>query len=459
MEYRPGSGNESTEQADLLIRNALVVTMDAEASVIEDGAVAVRDNLIVGVGATRDLDASFNASNVINGRRKLVMPGLINTHTHSPMTIYRGFADDLPLRAWLYDYIFPTESAFTSPENVRAGTRLAIAEMLLSGTTTFNDLYYYMDEMAEVVDQVGIRAVLSESLIDFPAPNSPSPTEGVSNIERLLDRWKAHPRLRIGVGVHSPYTVSPHWLKRGKELADHHGLLYNVHLAETRWEFDHIQKKFGHSPAKHLYLTGVLDHNVVAAHGVHLTDEDIRLLADHGAGIAHNPQCNMKLASGVARIPELMKAGVRVGIGTDGVASNNDLDLFDEMRTMAFMHKLNSGDPTVISAREALEMATMGGARLLGLDGEIGSLEQGKKADLIVLDMNQPHAHPVYNIYSLIVYSLRGSDVQHAMVDGQWLLFDRELCSLDLGRLYDKVEGIAHKIREEAMRLGIFNGH
>lgn len=459
MEFRPDPGHASPEQVDVMIRNTLVVTMDSEARVIDNGAVAVRGNLIAGVGKTKDLDAAFTASRVIDGRRKLVMPGLINTHTHSPMTIYRGFADDLPLKNWLYDYIFPTESTFTSPENVRAGTRLAIAEMLLSGTTTFNDMYYYMNEMASVVDQVGIRAVLSESLIDFSAPNSPSPSEGLSNIERLIREWEGHPRLRIGVGVHSPYTVSPHWMKRGKELADRHGLLYNVHLAETRWEFDHIQEKFGHSPAKHLYHTGVLDQNVVAAHGVHLTDEDIRLLADHGVGVAHNPQCNMKLASGVARIPELLKAGVKIGIGTDGVASNNDLDLFDEMRTMAFMHKLNSGDPTVISAREALEMATMGGARLLGLDKEVGSLENGKKADLIMLDMNQPHAHPVYNIYSLIVYSLRGSDVQHVMVDGRWLLYDRKLCSLDLGRLYEKVEGIAGKIREEAKRLGIFNGH
>ena len=451
--------SEQKSQADLLLTHALIVTMDKSFRVIEDGALAIQDDTIIGVGKTKELLQTFAAKETMDASGRLIIPGLINTHTHSPMTIYRGFADDLPLKEWLYDHVFPIEAHFTRPDNVRAGTRLAIAEMLLSGTTTFNDMYYYMDEMAQVVDQVGMRAVLSEAVINFPAPNAPTPEEGLAEIEKLYRKWQGHPLVTIGVAAHTPYTVPPGIMVKAKALADRYGMLFNVHVSETRWEFDKIMKEYGVSPVRHLHKLGVLDKNMVSIHSVFLTDEDIQLLASHGVGVAHNPQCNMKLASGAARIPELLEAGVEVGVGTDGVASNNDLDLIDEIRTMAFLHKFNSNDPTVISARKALEIATIGGARVLGMDHLIGSVEVGKKADLAILNMEKPHAHPLYNIYSLIVYSLHGADVEHVLVNGRFLVRSSQLQTLDLGRLYDKVERIARQVRQRAEALGVFNNH
>jgi 5-methylthioadenosine/S-adenosylhomocysteine deaminase len=443
--------------ADFLIVNGLVVTMDGEYRIFENGAIAVKDGEIVALGKTADLKDKFSATQVLDATGKLVLPGLINTHTHSPMTIFRGYADDLHLKEWLYDHIFPIESEFVNPENVRTGTRLAIAEMLLSGTTTFNDMYYYVDEMARVVDQVGVRAVLTESLIDFSAPNSPSPEHCLKVSEDLIKKWERHPLITIGVSAHAPYTTSPEVIKKGKELADKYNLPFNIHVAETRGEYDLAQKEYGMTPVQFLESLGVLGPNVIAAHSVHLTPEDIEIYARRGVGVAHNPQCNMKLASGVAPVPAFLKAGVKVGIGTDGVASNNDLDLFDEVRSAAFIHKLNSKNPTVLDAQTALELVTIGGARVLGMENLIGSLETGKRADIIILDMDQPHAHPVYNIYSLIIYSLRGSDVETVMVDGRLMVYKRKLVTLDLDRLYDKVEALARQITEKSTTLAQLN--
>ncbi len=442
---------------DTLIEDGLVVTMDGSYRVFERGSVAITGDEIVEVGPSEELKTKYEAGRRIDARNRLVMPGLINTHTHSAMTIFRGFADDISLKRWLYDHVFPMESRFIEPENVRAGTRLAIAEMLLSGTTTFNDMYYYTDEMARVVDQTGMRAVLNESLIDFPVPNSSSPDKGLAFTEKMLDHWKEHPLINIGVAVHTPYTGSPDLIRQARAMADRHAVPFIIHLAETKGEFDEIMEKHGVSPVELLNNLDVLDNPTMAAHCVFLTDRDIEILASKRVGVSHNPQCNMKLASGAARLPELLEAGVNVGVGTDGVASNNDLDMIDEIRSMAFLHKFNSNDPTVVSAREAVEMATMGGARVLGLDRQIGSLEKGKKADLILLNMDKPHAHPLYNIYSLIVYSMRGADVETVMVNGRFLVEDARLMTLDLGRLYDKVEGIARQIRQYGEQIGIFS--
>jgi 5-methylthioadenosine/S-adenosylhomocysteine deaminase len=450
-------GPGSNHHADFLILNALVVTMDASHRIWENGAIAVKDGAIIGIGDSEEFTKKFSASQIIDATGKLVLPGLINTHTHSPMTIFRGYADDLHLKEWLYDHIFPIESEFVTPENVRTGTRLAIAEMLLSGTTTFNDMYYYVDEMAKVVDQVGVRAVLTESLIDFSVPNSPSPEHALQVSEDLIKKWEKHPLITIGVSAHAPYTTSPEVIKKGKELADKYNLPFNIHVAETRGEYDLTQKEFGMTPVQFLDSIGVLGSNVIAAHSVHLTPEDIEIFARRGVGVAHNPQCNMKLASGVAPVPAFLKAGVKVGIGTDGVASNNDLDLFDEVRSAAFIHKLNSNNPTVLDAQTALEMVTIGGARVLRMEDKIGSLEAGKRADIIILDMNQPHAHPVYNIYSLIIYSLRGSDVETVMVDGRLMVHNRKLVTLDLDRLYDKVDALAREISEASTTLAALN--
>lgn len=453
------AGKKSNQKlrADFLIINGLIVTMDAKYRILDSGALAVKDGKIVALGTTTELLNTYEATQLINATGKLVMPGLINTHTHSPMTIFRGYADDLHLKEWLYDHIFPIEAEFINPENVRTGTRLAIAEMLLSGTTTFNDMYYYVNDMATVVDQVGIRAVLTESLIDFSVPNSPSPEHALAVTEKLINKWNSHPLITIGISAHAPYTTSPGVIKKGKDLADKYQLPFNIHVAETRGEFDLIQKEYGMTPVRFLDEAGVLGSNVVAAHSVHVTAEDIEIYAKRGVGVAHNPQCNMKLASGVAPVPEFLKAGVKVGIGTDGVASNNDLDLFDEVRSAAFIHKLNSNDPTVLDAQTALELATMGGARVLGMEHLIGSLEIGKRADIIILDMDQPHAHPVYNIYSLIVYSLRGSDVDTVLVDGKLMVHNRKLVTLDLDRLYDKVDLLARQITGKSATMALLN--
>jgi 5-methylthioadenosine/S-adenosylhomocysteine deaminase len=441
--------NDKRSKPDLIIHDAMIITMNSEYKVYVDGAIVIDKDRILDIGNTAEIIDKYDAREIIDGSGKLIMPGLINTHTHVPMTIFRGYADDMPLHEWLYDYIFPVESEFVNAENVTLGTKLAMAEMLRSGTTTFNDMYYHIEDIANVVDQVGMRAVLSESVIDFPAPNSPTPQEGLKTAEELIKKWSNHPRITISVSAHSPYSCSSGLIKNAKALADKYQVPFNIHVAETRKEFDQTQKDFGLTPVGYLDSLGVLGNNVIAAHGVHVTTDDIQILADRGVSVAHNPECNMKLASGVAPVPELMKAGVKVGLGTDGVASNNDLDLFDEMNTAAILHKLNSKDPTVLDAQTVVEMATMGGARVLGMESEIGSLEAGKKADMILMDMLQPHAHPIYNIYSLLVYSMKGADVESVIIDGKFVMRDRKILNMDEKSLYSKIECVAVKIREK----------
>ena len=435
--------------ADLIIHDAMILTMNPTYEVFVDGAIAIKNDRILEIGNTADILEKYTANEIIEGTGKMIMPGLINTHTHVPMTIFRGYADDMHLHEWLYDYIFPVESEFVNSENVSLGTKLAMAEMLRNGTTTFNDMYYHIEDIAKVVDKVGIRAVLSESVIDFPAPNSPTPQDGLKTAEELINRWGSHTRITISVSAHALYSCSPELIQKAKALADKYNVPFNMHVAETRKEFDDIMKEFGLTPVGYLDKLGVLGDNVIAAHGVHLTPEDIKILAERSVSVAHNPECNMKLASGVAPVPELLKAGVKVGLGTDGVASNNDLDLFNEMNTAAILHKLNSNDPTVLDAQTVVEMATIGGARVLGMENEIGSLEPGKKADMILIDMLQPHAHPIYNIYSLLVYSMKAADVESVIVDGKFVMRDRKILNLDEKALFAKIENVALRIREK----------
>ncbi|TVQ16933.1 MAG: amidohydrolase [Bacteroidetes bacterium] len=446
------------EETLLIIKNAMVLSIDSQSNYWEQASIVIRGNTIESVGKIDVAEEKYPGARVIDGSGKLVMPGLVNTHTHVPMTIFRGYADDLPLHEWLYEYIFPIESEFVNAENVKLGTRLAIAEMLRSGTTTFNDMYYFVDEIARVVDATGMRAVLSEGLIDFAAPNSPTPEHGMRLSEQLINRWSNHPRVTISVSVHAPYTSSAKLIQDAKKLADRYGVPFNIHLAETRKEFDESLDRTGFTPVGYLESLGVLGANLIAAHSVHLTPEDIELYAQRGVSVAHNPECNMKLASGVAPVPALLAKGVKVGFGTDGVASNNNLDLFEEINTAAMLHKLNSNDPTVLDAKTVIEMATIGGARVLGLDKEIGSLEPGKRADLIILDMKQPHAHPVYNIYSLLVYSMKGSDVETVIIDGRVVMENRKFMYLDEEGLYAKAEEVAAKIKERGLELSVLNG-
>lgn len=434
--------------ADLIISGGIIVSMDQDDRIFDNGMLVVKGDKIVAIGDSAELSKQWHAVQHINAHGKLIMPGLVNTHTHAAMTIFRGYADDKPLHEWLYDYIFPVESKFVNAHTVKAGTLLAMAEMLRSGTTTFNDMYYFVDEIAQVVDKTGIRAILTESVIDFPAPNSPTPEQSLATSRSLLSKWKGHPTITIGISAHAPYSCSADLLQKSKSLADEFGVIYNIHVAETKKEVEMMLEQKGMTPVEYLESLGVLGDNVVAAHCVHLNDEDIQILANHHVGVAHNPECNMKLASGVAPIPELIKAGVDVGLGTDGVASNNDLDMFDEMNTAAILHKLSKNDPTVMDAKAVIRAATINGARVLGMDKEIGSLETGKKADFIVLDMQKPHAQPVYNIYSQIVYSLNGSDVETVVVNGRILMQDYKLLTLDEKEIIKNVNEVAMEIRD-----------
>lgn len=443
-----GCGQKSDlYNADLIISGGIVVTVNALDEIIENGMVVIKEDRIIAIGDSAELASQWCAPKHIDANGKLIMPGLINTHTHAPMTIFRGYADDKPLHEWLYDYIFPVESKFVNAHTVKAGTLLAMAEMIRSGTTTFNDMYYFVDEMAYMVEKSGLRAILTESVIDFPAPNSPTPEESMNTSRRLLEKWKGHPTVNIAISAHAPYSCSAELLQKSKALADEYGVIYNIHVAETHKEVDLLLKEKGMTPVKYLESLGVLGPNVVAAHCVHLSPEDIQIMAKHKVGVAHNPQCNMKLASGAAPIPQLIEAGVDVGIGTDGVASNNDLDMFDELNTAAILHKLTQNDPTVMDARAVIRAATINGAKVLGMDIETGSLEAGKKADLIMLDLQKPHAQPVYNIYSQIVYSLNGSDVEMMVVNGKILMQDYKLLTLNEKEIIKTVNEVAREIR------------
>ncbi len=450
-------GCEHEYNADIIINNAHILTVDPDMRCFEKGSLVIRDGKIAAVGNSEDIEGLYRAPENIDGTNKLVMPGLINTHTHAAMSIFRGFADDIPLHVWLNKYIFPIEQEFVTAENVAIGTELAVAEMLRSGTTTFNDMYYYVDQVAEVVDKTGIRAVLSKALIDFPVPGTPTPEQGMKEAHRLIEKWGAYPRINFAVAAHAPYTCSPKLIKDAKRIADKYQVAFHMHVAETKMEFETFKKEYGHTPVSFLNDLGVLDENMIAAHCVHITSEDIELIVNKGVGVAHNPQCNMKIGSGVAPIPRLIEAGAKVGLGTDGLASNNDLDMFDEMRTAAFIHKLINNDPTVMDAKTVVKMATIGGAKVLGLEEQIGSLEAGKKADVIIIDLEKAHARPLYNIYSHIVYSMKGSDVETVIVDGKIVMKNRDFINIQEDVLYGKVDSLAAEIGDRFREIAVTN--
>ncbi len=435
------------KNADILIHNAMVLTMDEERRFFKNGSVAVSGDKILEVGPAVELEGKYQVRRKIDGRNRILMPGLVNVHTHAPMNIYRGAADDLPLQEWLYDHIFPLEAAFSSKiDNLKTGMRLAIAEMLLSGTTMFKDMYYFTDELAAVVAETGIRAMLSEAVFDNATPSNGGGNKTLEYIDTAIRNWQQHPLVKQGVAAHAAYTVSPELIVKTKELARKHDTMFSIHLSENQWEVDTIREMYGATPVKHLENLGVLDSQTLAVHCVMLSDEDINILANTSTGVAHSPQCNMKLANGAAPVPDLLKKGVHVGVGTDGVASNNDLDMFDEIRSMSLLHKLTSNSTTVLNAREAIEMATITGAKAIGYDDWIGSLEKGKKADMIMLNLDKPHSKPFYNVYSSLVYSLRSSDVETVIVNGEVLVDQRQLQRMDLSAVYEDIERIAHEI-------------
>jgi len=435
-----------SQEVDLVVTGGIVLTADQDWNIYDPGAVAVDGGAIVGLGAREEVERAYRGRERIDASGKLVMPGLINAHTHAPMTLFRGIADDLPLETWLYEYIWPAETKWLSPDFVRLGTQLAAAEMIRSGTVLFCDMYFFEDDIAEVCQETGLRVVVGGALVDFPNANYKTPEEGLKYSEDLLRKWDNDSLVVPSIQPHSPYAASSELMRQGKALADQYGAPYLLHVSETQSEVRESTEKYGRTPVGRLADLGVLGPTTVAIHAVHLTDEDIELLAQHDAGVVHCPESQLKLASGLTPVPKLLEAGVKVGLGTDGAASNNDLDMFGEMATAAKVHKMIAGDPTVVPARQALGMATLEAARVLGLEDRLGSLEVGKRGDIIVLDLDVPHMVPVYDITSHLVYAAHSSDVRTVIIDGRVVMRDRVLLTLDESEIFARAREMAREI-------------
>lgn len=438
----------AAERADIIIRGGTVVTMDGSSRVIENGAVAVKGERIVAVGSAAEVAAKYTAARIINAARKVVMPGLINTHTHVPMVLFRGIADDLVLMEWLQKYIFPAEAKNVDEKFVRWGTRLGCLEMIQGGTTTYVDMYYFEDAIADETARAGMRAVLGETLIDFPAPDNKTWDAGMAYMEKFATKWKGHPLITPAIGPHAAYTVSTDHLKQAHSFSERFQIPLLIHAAEDPAEVKTIQERYGSSSVAYLERIGLLDERVIAAHMIWPTSDDIGTLAKRSVGVAHCPQSNMKLAGGAAPVPQMLKAGVAVGLGTDGAASNNDLSMWEEMDTAAKLHKLTSKDPTVINAREALEMATIRGARAIHQDKEIGSLEAGKRADLIIVGMDSAHQTPLYNVYSQLVYTTKAADVETVIINGRVVMMNRRMLTIDARSVLAKAQEYRDRIRK-----------
>jgi 5-methylthioadenosine/S-adenosylhomocysteine deaminase len=420
------------QTADLLIIGGTVVTMNERRDVIVDGAVAVKNGEILAVGKTSDLTKTFRAKETINAKGKVVIPGLINTHTHVPMSLYRGIADDLDLQEWLTKYIFPAEAKNVNEAFVRAGTRLGLAEFIRGGTTTFCDMYYYEDVIADETSKAGVRGVLGETLIDFPAPDNKTFDEALVYTEKYVKKWQGNPLIIPAIAPHAPYTVSQEHLLKTRALSDKLNAPLIIHLAEAESETDFIKKnQKGMRPIEYVEKIGFLSDKTIAAHVIQANEKELDILKRIGVGIAHNPQSNMKLAAGVAPVPMMLKKDMRVGLGTDGAASNNDLSLWEEMDTAAKLHKVFSKDPKVVSAEEAFMMGTIGGARALHLENLIGSLEVGKRADIVIAEFESLNQTPSYSVYSTLVYATKAEDVRTVIINGKIVMRDKRLLTLD----------------------------
>jgi len=441
------AGQGAPRQVSLLVTGGTVVTVDGARRVIANGAVAIDGTDIVAVDTAEAIAKQFRGTDTIDATGQLVLPGLINTHTHAAMTLYRGLADDLALTDWLNKYIFPAEAKTVSPEFVSVGTRLAALEMIESGTTTFADMYYFEEEVARETKAAGLRGVLGQTIIQFPVADAKTPAEALARAEAFIRRFKDDPLITPAVAPHAMYTLDGPTLKAARELSRQYGVPTLIHLAETRDEIQTAQERFALSPTAYLDSLGFWGPGVLAAHGVWVSEAEIALLRQRGVGVSHNPESNMKLASGVAPVTGYLRAGVAIGLGTDGAASNNDLDMFEAMRVASLLHKLQTSDPRAVGAGTALEMATMGGARALGMDRLIGSLERGKRADVIVVETRSARQTPMYDPVSLLVYTTRGDDVRHTIVNGRVLMRDRKVLTLDSAAVLAEARGWADKVR------------
>jgi 5-methylthioadenosine/S-adenosylhomocysteine deaminase len=435
------------KELDILIEGGTLLTMSENMDVIENPAIGIRDGKIVFATGKKDIPSenTRSAKTVLNTAGSIIMPGLINTHTHLPMVCFRGLADDLPLMEWLNDHIFPAEARFVNRDMVYAGSMLAIAEMILSGTTTFCDAYFYESSVARAAADSGMRAVVSQGFIDLPKQNDPEKIAYIA--EKFIYKWQEKSPLIIpSLACHSPYTCSPDTLACIKDIARKCGALYNIHVSETKEEVSIVKERFGKRPVSYLEDIGVLDNLTLAVHCIWLDDDEIELLRERDVKVSHNPESNMKLAAGCAPVSRMIKKGITVGLGTDGCASNNDMDMFREMGTAAKLHKVIEMDPTVIDAKTVLRMATISGAKALGLDDRIGSIEPGKYADIIVVDMKKPHLIPLYNPYSQIVYAASGPDVRTSIIGGSLVMHERKLLHVDVPSVMGEVNSIAESI-------------
>ena len=423
--------NNSNSAADILIVGGTIVTMDKERRVIEDGAIAVKNGEIILVGKRADAVKNFRAKQTIDAKGKVLIPGLINTHTHVPMTLFRGIADDLDLQEWLTKFIFPAEAKNVDEAFVRAGTRLGLAEFIKGGTTTYCDMYYFEDAIADETFKAGMRGVLGETIIDFPVADNKTHEEAMRYTENFVKKWQNNPLITPAFAPHAPYTVSTEHLNAIRKSADELKAPVVIHVAETQTEVDDISKRYNARPVEYLDRINFLNNRTIAAHTVHINEKEIDILKAKGVGSAHCPQSNMKLASGVAPVPQMLLKDLAVGLGTDGAASNNDLSLWEEMDTAAKLHKLYSNDPKVLSAEQAFEMATIRGARALHMENLIGSIEPGKRADIAIVDFDSLNQTPYYNIYSSLVYATKANDVSTVIVEGRILMRDKRLLTLN----------------------------
>jgi len=438
------------EQADILVSGGMVVTMDGSRRVLERGAVAIRGEHILDVGPDGELRQRYAAARTLNAEGTFVLPGLVNTHTHAPMVLFRGIANDVALMDWLQKYIFPAEAASVTPDFVEAGTALACLEMIRSGTTTYADMYYFEEQVAAVTEKAGMRAVLGETIIGSPSPDSRTPEQALAYTERFIRRWKGNTLITPAVSPHAPYTNSAATLKACKILADRYGVPLTIHVSETRDEVRQVQQTYGRTSTQWLDSLGMLGPLVLFCHVVWPTEEDLALIQARGVGVSHNPESNMMLASGAAPVVRMLALGIPVGLGTDGAVSNNNLDMFEAMDFAGKLHKLVNMDPAAITAERILEMATLGGARVLGLEREIGSLEAGKKADLILVNGETEKAIPLYDPYRQLVYSLKGNDVQASIINGKVIMLEGRALTLDEKLVRQKARDFGERIRNSA---------
>ncbi len=439
------------ENVDLILKNATIVTMDNEYRVFAHGAIAIQDDHIHFVGTEEETLKDFSAAETVDCAGKVVIPGLINGHTHAAMTLLRGLADDLRLDVWLLGYMMPVEREFVSPEFSRLGTQIACAEMIRSGITCFADMYYYEETVALAVADAGMRAICGQTILKFPSPDAESYEDSLDLARGFIERWKDHPLVVPAVAPHAPYTCTPEILKACTEMALEYDVPLHTHIAETFQEVEDWREIYSMPVVPWIKKIGLLDAKVIAAHCVHIDDGEIHTLEHAGTGVVHNPSSNLKLASGFAPVSEMLERGVHVGIGTDGPASNNTLDLFEEVRLASFIAKAVTKDPTALPARQAFDMATRNGAKAIHMDHLIGSLEAGKKADLVIVDLdlthNQPHfEHDPNAIYSRLIYAAKSTDVLDVMIAGSWVMQDRRLLSLDESDLIEQAASYAARI-------------